>query len=153
MTMTQQMPVTAGYGIIARYRSILRIADTIPLSLVQLAARVSIAHVFGSRRSPELASWPVDAATLRDGVPHPVLDPTLRRAAATATEIAAHAWSLGLFASALGPARRGRGDPELRLSATLEQHLSWTSLLLLILARGAGVVSLDHLATAVRSRA
>jgi putative oxidoreductase len=149
MTMTQQMPITAGHGIIARYRSTLHFAEAIPLSLVQLAARVSIAQIFWQSAQSKLASWPVTLQLFAMEYRIPVVDPTIAAPLATATEIAG---SILVF---FGVFSRIGALALLGVVAVIQtfvypqnwnEHLLWASLLLLILARGAGVVSLDHLA-------
>jgi len=43
MTMTHEMPMGSRSGLVDRYRSALALADAVPLSLVQLAARIAAA--------------------------------------------------------------------------------------------------------------
>ena len=91
MTMTREMPhempMTGEGGLVARYESALRLADRIPLSLVQLAARVSVAHVFWQSAQSKLASWPVTLQLFAMEYRMPVLDPAVAAPLATAAEI------------------------------------------------------------------
>jgi putative oxidoreductase len=149
MTMTHEMRVTARRGIVARYRDALRLADSIPLSLVQLAGRVAVAHVFWQSAQTKLASWPVTLQLFALEYRVPLLDPSVAAPLATAAEITGSILLLfGLFA-------RFGALMLLGVTATIQifvypghwvEHLLWASLLLLILARGAGAISLDHLA-------
>lgn len=149
MTMTHEMPMTAGRGIIYRYRQAIALADAIPLSLVQLAARAAVAHVFWQSAQTKLASWPVTLQLFALEYRLPLIDPTVAAPLATAAEIAGSVLVFfGLFA-------RLGALVLLGVTATIQifvypqnwaEHLLWASLLLLIFARGAGVISLDYVA-------
>src|SRR4051812_45817752 len=149
MTMTHEMPMSSSRGIVDRYVGALRLADAIPLSLVQLAARVAAAHVFWQSAQTKLASWPVTLQLFAMEYRLPLVDPAVAAPLATAAEITgAVLVFFGLFA-------RFGALVLLGIVGTIQifvypenwaEHLLWASLLLLILARGAGVVSLDHIA-------
>lgn len=150
MTMTQSMPISAGRGPVALYRKAIGLADAIPLSLVQLAARLAVAHVFWQSAQTKLASWPVTLQLFAFEYHLPILPPDVAAPLATAAELSgAVLLFLGLFAR-LGSLML------LGVVATIQifvfpenwgEHLLWASLLGLILARGAGVISLDYLAS------
>jgi putative oxidoreductase len=149
MTMTREMPMAGGRSLVDRYRSALALADRIPLSLVQLAARVAVAHVFWQSAQTKLASWPVTLQLFALEYRVPLLDPAIAAPFATVAEITGSVLIFfGLFA-------RFGALMLLGVVATIQifvypgswaEHLLWTSLLLLVLARGAGAVSLDHIA-------
>ena len=149
MTMTHDMRVPTRRSIVARYGDLLRLADAIPLSLVQLAGRVAVAHVFWQSAQTKLASWPVTLQLFALEYQVPLLDPAVAAPLATAAEITGSILIFfGLFA-------RFGALMLLGVTATIQifvypghwaEHLLWASLLLLILARGAGAISLDHLA-------
>ncbi len=46
-------------GIVGLYRRVIKLPERIPFSLVQLAARLAISHVFWQSAQTKLASWPV----------------------------------------------------------------------------------------------
>ncbi len=148
MTITQDMSVRGSRSLIAVYRSALKLADRLPLSLVQLAGRVAVALVFWQSAQTKLASWPVTLQLFAFEYNLPLIEPALAAPLATAAEIIGAALLfLGLF-SRLGALML------LGVVAVIQifvypghwgEHLMWSSLLLLILARGAGVVSLDYL--------
>lgn len=149
MTMTHEIPMTGGRSAADRYRAALALADAIPLSLVQLAGRVAVAHVFWQSAQTKLASWPVTLQLFAMEYRLPLIDPTIAAPLATAAELAG---SLLIF---LGLFARLGALVLLGIVATIQifvypqnwaEHLMWASLLLLILSRGAGVVSLDHIA-------
>ena len=155
MTMTQEIPMAARRGIFAHYQDALRLADSIPLSIVQLAARVAVAHVFWQSAQTKLASWPVTLQLFAMEYRLPLIDPTIAAPLATAAEITGSILIFfGLFAR-LGALLL------LGVTATIQifvypqnwvEHLLWASLLLLIFARGAGVVSLDRVAASLFGR-
>jgi putative oxidoreductase len=149
MTVTHEMPMASGRGLADRYRAVLALADRIPLSLVQLAGRVAVAQVFWQSAQTKLASWPVTLQLFAFEYQLPLIDPAVAAPLATAAEISgALMIFFGLFAR-LGALML------LGVVATIQifvypghwaEHLMWASILLLVLARGAGVVSLDHVA-------
>jgi|RhiMetdeSRZDD1v2_1073273.scaffolds.fasta_scaffold20425_8 putative oxidoreductase len=131
------------------YASLLALADRIPLSLVQLAGRVAIFNVFWNSAHSKLASWPVTLQLFALEYRVPLLPPDIAATLATAAELGGSALILlGLFTRFAALALLG-------VVAVIQlfvfpghwsEHLLWASLLLLMLARGAGVVSLDHAA-------
>ena len=126
----------------------LAIAESIPLSVVQLTARVAIAHVFWNSAQSKLLSWPVTLQLFAMEYRVPLLPPEIAAPLATATELTgAVLIFLGLFTRLGAVALLG-------IVAIIQifvypgnwgEHLLWASLLGLLLARGAGVVSLDYL--------
>ena len=148
--MTHSIVLTppAANKIVAGYRSLLSLADRVPLSLVQLAGRVAVAHVFWKSAQSKLASWPVTEQLFAMEYQVPLLPPDIAAPLATATElVGAVLLFLGLFARAGALALLG-------VVAVIQifvyphawgEHLLWASLLLLILFRGAGSFSIDGL--------
>jgi putative oxidoreductase len=149
MTVTHEMPSTSSRSLAAAYRRALNLAGGIPLSLVQLAGRVAVAHVFWRSAQTKLASWPVTLQLFAFEYNLPLIDPALAAPLATAAEITgAVLLFLGLFSRLAALMLLG-------VVAVIQvfvypghwgEHLMWGSLLLLIFARGAGVMSLDYLA-------
>ncbi|MCA1449837.1 DoxX family membrane protein [Ensifer sp. IC3342] len=120
----------------------------LPLSIVQLASRIAIAEVFWQSAQTKLASWPVTLQLFAFEYHLPLLDPGLAAIMATTTELS------GATMLALGLLARLASLMLLGVVATIQifvypdhwaEHLMWTSLLLLILSRGPGVLSVDHL--------
>ena len=66
MTMMNPASMPARSGIAGLYEGALRLAGTMPLSVVQLAARLAVANVFWQSSQSKLASWPV---TVDDAIP------------------------------------------------------------------------------------
>jgi putative oxidoreductase len=134
---------------LAAYAALLDLAQRIPLSVVQLAGRAAIFHVFWNSAQAKLASWPVTLQLFALEYRVPLLPPDIAAVLATAAELA------GAILIVLGLFTRFTALALLGLVAVIQlfvfpgnwaEHLLWASLLLLFLARGAGTVSLDHLA-------
>jgi len=147
MTMASNMDGAFGHTIPALYKRFIRMADRIPLSLVQLAARVAVAHVFWASAQTKLASWQVTEQLFAYEYQLPLLDPAIAARLATAAEITG---SVLLF---LGFLSRAGALLLLGVTATIQifvfpqnwpDHILWASLLLLVLARGGGVISADY---------
>jgi putative oxidoreductase len=125
------------------------LAERIPLSLVQLATRVAVAHVFCTSALSKLGSWPVTIQLFAMEYRLPLLMPELAAILGTAAELTGSVLIfLGLF-TRLGALIL------LGLVAMIQvfvypenwaEHLLWASGLLLLLARGGGVLSLDTIA-------
>jgi putative oxidoreductase len=149
MTMTQDMPASSGRSLVAAYRGVLNLAGRVPLSLIQLAGRIAVALVFWQSAQSKLASWPVTLQLFAFEYNLPLISPAIAAPLATAVEIIGAALLfLGLFA-------RIGALMLLGVTAVIQifvfpghwgEHLMWASLLLLVVSRGAGVISLDHLA-------
>lgn len=139
---------SGGSGIVSSYRGLLYLAENIPMSAIQLAARVAVAHVFWNSAQSKLASWPVTLQLFSMEYHVPLLPPDIAAPLATATELTGSLLLLfGLFARLGALALLG-------VVAIIQlfvfpgnwgDHLLWASLLLLILARGAGAISVDSL--------
>jgi putative oxidoreductase len=132
---------------IGAYTSLLALANRIPLSLVQLAGRVAIFTVFWNSAQSKLASWPVALQLFALEYRVPLLPPDMAATVATAAELGGSVLLLlGLFTRLAALALLG-------VVAVIQlfvfpghwgEHLLWASLLLLMLARGAGALSADH---------
>jgi putative oxidoreductase len=149
--MNPAMPATDRHAFSASslVRKAVSVAESIPLSVIQLAARIAIANVFWNSAQSKLLSWPVTLQLFAMEYHVPLLPPEIAAPLATATELTgAILIFLGLFTRLGALALLG-------VVATIQifvypghwgEHLLWASLLLLLLARGPGKLSLDHLA-------
>jgi putative oxidoreductase len=121
--------------------------ESTPLSIVQLMARLGVGAVFFKSGMTKIASWEFTIQLFRDEYRVPVLPPELAAQLATATELSMPVLLvLGLFA-------RLATLPLIGMVAVIQlfvypdswaEHLTWAALLLLILTRGAGDLSLDR---------
>src|SRR5262245_48530475 len=76
----------------------LALADAVPLSIVQLAARLAIANVFWNSAQSKLTSWPVTLQLFAAEYHVPLLPPEIAASLATATELTGSVLIfLGLF--------------------------------------------------------
>ena len=135
-------------SVVSIARKALAVAESIPLSVIQLAARIAIANVFWNSAQSKLLSWPVTLQLFAMEYHVPLLPPEIAAPLATATELTgAVLVFLGLFTRLGALALLG-------IVAVIQifvypghwgEHLLWASVLGLLLARGAGIVSLDYL--------
>lgn len=122
--------------------------ERVPLSLVQLACRLAIAGVFLRAGTQKLAGWETTLALFSEEYKVPLLPPELAATMSVATEVGCSILIL------LGLATRLATLPFFGMILMIQlfvfpqawpEHLTWTALLLVLLTRGAGVVSVDHL--------
>jgi len=134
---------------------IVSIPERIPLSFVQLVTRIAVGHVFWASAQSKLASWPVTLQLFAVEYRVPVLPPDLAASLATAAELSG---SVLLFAGLL---TRLAALQLLGVVAVIQlfvfpgnwsEHLLWASGLLLLLARGPGMMSLDFVASRLLTR-
>jgi putative oxidoreductase len=123
-------------------------SERVPLSLMQLLMRIGIGSVFLNAGLLKYRSWELTLLLFRDEYKVPLADPALMARLATFNE---------LFFSTLlivGLATRLATLPFLGMIVTIQlfvypnawvEHLVWTSILLVLLTRGGGTFSLDHL--------
>lgn len=148
MTMMNAQSMPQRSGIAGLFSSAAERLNALPLSAVQLVSRLAIAHVFWQSSQSKLASWPVTVQLFTQEYRLPFVDPGVAAVLATTAELGGCVLMLlGLF-SRLGALML------LGVIATIQllvypqnwpDHLLWTAPLLLVLVRGAGVVSLDYL--------
>lgn len=149
MTAISEQSSSNPAGFVGLYKRIIKLPERIPFSLIQLAARVAIAHVFWQSAQSKLASWPVTLQLFANEYNLPFIDPSIAAPLATTAEITGSVLLfLGLF-SRLGALMLLGVVSVIQIFVYPEnwaEHLLWASLLLLVLARGAGVFSLDYAA-------
>ena len=148
--MSHKMSLSLAGGTPSAIRSLLtglRMADATPLSVVQLASRVAVAAVFWKSAQSKLASWQVTEQLFAMEYHVPLLPPEIAAPLATATELC------GALLIFFGLGARFGALALLGVVAVIQlfvypqswvEHLLWASLLLLILLRGAGTFSIDH---------
>lgn len=146
--MTSDHTVTAPAARLGdRAESIIASLDRFPLSILQFVFRFSIASVFWSAGLTKIASWQTTIVLFRDEYRVPFLPPELAADLATAVELTCPVLLV------LGIASRLATLPMLAQTLVIEifvypedwiEHLTWASMLLFILTRGPGVISLDR---------
>jgi putative oxidoreductase len=121
--------------------------ERVPLSLVQLVGRLAIAGVFLRAGLQKLDGWETTLALFREEYRVPVLPAELAAVIAATTEVG------GSLLILIGLATRPATLPFFGMILTIQlfvfpqawpEHLTWTAILLLLLTRGAGALSVDH---------
>jgi putative oxidoreductase len=139
------MPTSSVRGVIARIADVL---GRFPLPLLQLLFRVGVASVFIKAGLNKIASWELTVQLFADEYKVPVLPPEIAATMAATFELGCS--MLLVF----GLATRVATLPLLGMIAVIQafvypnaysEHLTWASILLFLLTRGAGRWSLDHL--------
>jgi putative oxidoreductase len=122
--------------------------ERFPLSILQLGLRVGVGAVFFRSGLLKYGSWQFTVQLFRDEYKVPLLDPVLAAQLAMAVELTV---PLFLFA---GLATRLATLPLLGMIGVIQlfvypnawsDHVLWGSALILLLTRGPGVLSIDHL--------
>ena len=126
---------------------IARRLERVPVALCQLFFRLAVASVFFRPGLTKLTSWEPTVALFRDEYRVPVLSPEVAAALATTFEVGCSILLVIGFATRLATL------PLLGMIAVIQtfvypnayaEHLTWASLLLFLLTRGAGPWSLDR---------
>ncbi len=126
----------------------IRLLERIPLSIHQLLFRLAIASVFLPAGLLKLASWESTVALFQDEYKVPVLAPAVAAVLATTFEIGCSSLLIAGFATRLATLPLVAQIVTIQLFVypqAWHEHLVWGSILLVLLTRGAGAVSLDHL--------
>lgn len=147
-TMSPMAPATESTtGVLARVRAVGARLGRVPLAVHQVLFRLAIAGVFLRAGLDKVRSWETTVALFRDEYKVPVLPPEFAAAMASTVEIGC---SLLLV---FGLATRLATLPMLGMLLTIQlfvypqawpEHLVWGSILVFLLTRGAGALSLDH---------
>jgi putative oxidoreductase len=126
----------------------------VPLSLHQLLFRLAIASIFLNAGLIKLSSRDTTVSLFRDEYQVPLLPPEIAATLATTFELGCSTLLI------TGLATRLATLPLLGMIATIQlfvypnawpEHLVWASILLFLLTRGAGPMSIDHLIVRARS--
>ena len=132
----------------ARIAMIYAKLERFPLSIIQLAMRIAVGAAFFRSGLLKVNSWEFAVQLFRDEYKVPLLDPLLAAQLATVVELGV---PLFLFA---GLATRLATLPLLGMIAVIQifvypnawsDHLLWGSILVFLLTRGPGAISLDYL--------
>lgn len=144
-------PTAPTSGVAQLVTKITGVFERVPNSVIQLSARLAIAPVFWLSGQTKVDGWSIKDSTFdlfRYEYAVPVIPPELAAYMATTME---HALPVLLV---VGLATRFAALGLLGMTMVIQLfvypeawtvHVLWAALLLLIVARGAGVVSLDHL--------
>jgi putative oxidoreductase len=138
------MPVS---GVRASLARVLDVLGRFPLPVLQLMFRLAVASVFVKAGLTKIASWETTVQLFADEYKVPVLPPDLAATMAATFELGCSALLV------LGLGTRLATLPLLGMIVVIQtfvypnayaEHLTWASLLLFLLTRGAGPWSLDR---------
>ena len=122
--------------------------ERVPFSLLALPLRVAVATVFWSSAMTKLANWNTALALFEDEYQLPLIPPHIAAYMAVSIELTTPVLLV------LGLATRFAAFVMLGMTAVIEifvyplawpDHIQWAAMLLVLLCRGAGALSLDHL--------
>ena len=145
MTMIGADPTS---GVRSRISGGVAVLRRFPHSVQQLLFRVAVGSVFLKAGLTKIASWETTVALFRDEYQVPVLPPEIAAAMGTTFELGCS--TLLIF----GLATRLATLPLLGMLTVIQlfvypnawaDHLTWGSILIAILTRGAGTASIDRL--------
>jgi len=146
--MTRTATVHSSMSPLERVAAVLEGLSRFPAAILPFLLRLSIAAVFWHSGMTKIASWDTTVALFRDEYMVPILPPGLAASLAASVELTCPVLLV------LGLASRLATLPMLGMTFVIEafvypeqwiEHLMWASILLLILTRGPGTLSLDHL--------
>jgi putative oxidoreductase len=129
--------------------------ERFPLSIIQLAMRIAVGAVFFRSGLLKVDSWEFAVQLFRDEYKVPLLDPVVAAHLAAAVELGVPPF---LFA---GLATRIATLPLLGMIAVIQvfvypnawgDHLLWGSILVFLLTRGPGAISVDEVIAKLWSR-
>jgi putative oxidoreductase len=129
--------------------------ERFPLSIIQLAMRIAVGAVFFRSGLLKVDSWEFAVQLFRDEYKVPLLDPALAAHLAAAVELGVPPF---LF---VGLATRVATLPLLGMIAVIQifvypnawnDHLLWSSILVFLLTRGPGAISVDEVVVKMWSR-
>jgi putative oxidoreductase len=133
--------------VVALFTRVLRWLDSIPYAFLAIPLRLAVATVFWNSAMTKLASWDTALALFTDEYRVPVLPPEVAAYMAVSVELSMPVLLV------LGLATRPAAAVLLGMTTIIEvfvypqawpTHLQWAAMLLVLLARGPGKISLDE---------
>ena len=148
MTMTMKMEDATSPTLLGRIRDLYARLGLLPLSIIQLMARVSLAMIFWRSGQAKIANWDLTLQLFANEYKVPILPPEIAAPMAAAVELSTPVLLM------LGLLTRLATLPMIGMTLVIQifvypqswaDHLAWMTFLLLLLTRGPGVFSLDYL--------
>ena len=130
-----------------RLAGLIRVFERVPYSLLAIPLRLAVAEVFWSSGTTKLADWGATLQLFEDDYKVPLLPPDLAAHLGAAIELSTPVLLV------LGLATRPAALVLLGMTTIIEvfvypmawpTHIQWAAMLLVLLCRGAGTVSIDH---------
>jgi putative oxidoreductase len=140
--------IAADGGIARLARTAIDRLNRVPYALLALPLRVAVANVFWSSAMVKLASWSTTLMLFESEYKLPFLPPVPAAYIATATELSMPVLLV------LGLLTRPAAAVLLGMTMVIQvfvypqawpTHIQWAAMLLILLCRGGGAISLDHL--------
>ena len=138
-----------GHGpVVLLFARVLRGLECIPYAFLAMPLRLAVATVFWNSAMTKLASWETALALFTDEYRVPILPPELAAYMAVSIELTTPVLLV------LGLATRPAAAVLLGMTAVIEvfvyplawpTHIQWAAMLLVLLARGPGKISIDWL--------
>lgn len=135
-------------SVLERMSRVLRCLDKIPYSLLAIPLRAAAATVFWNSGTSKIASWDITLSLFEDEYKLPLIPYEMAAYIATTIEL-----TLPILL-VLGLATRPAAFVLLGMTAVIEifvyplawpTHIQWAAMLLVLLARGPGLISVDGL--------
>jgi putative oxidoreductase len=145
-TLTAQS--SAPVGFIARVTRVLGWLDRVPYALLAIPLRLAVATVFWNSGTTKLANWDATLQLFSDEYKLPLLPPDLAAHLGAGIELSTPVLLV------LGLGTRLAALVLLGMTTVIEvfvypqawpTHIQWAAMLLVLLCRGAGTISVDHL--------
>lgn len=146
--MTHAATSTSSRSRFALASRIVRMLDGVPYTLLALPLRAAVAVIFWNSAMAKLANWDTTIALFTDDYQLPLLPPELAAYLAATIELTTPILLL------LGLLTRATALVLLGMTTVIEvfvypqawpTHIQWAAMLLILLCRGPGELSIDHL--------
>jgi len=146
--MTQATVSTSSRSLLVLVGRIVRMLDGVPYMLLALPLRAAVAVIFWNSAMAKLANWDTTIALFTDEYQVPLLPPELAASMAASIELTTP------ILLVLGLLTRAAALVLLGMTAVIEvfvypqawpTHIQWAAMLLILLCRGPGELSIDHL--------
>jgi putative oxidoreductase len=133
----------------------LRVLDAVPYTLLAIPLRLAVATVFWNSAQAHLANWDTTLELFASEYQVPLLPSDLAAYLAVSIEVATPVLLV------LGLLTRAASGVLLGMTAVIEifvyplawpTHIQWAAMLLVLLCRGPGALSLDHLIALIARR-
>jgi putative oxidoreductase len=140
-------PASTGFTLMNLVERAIGALERVPYSLLAIPLRVAVATVFWNSGTTKLANWDATLQLFEDEYKVPLLSPDLAAHLGAAIELSTPVLLV------LGLATRPAALLLLGMTTVIEvfvypqawpTHIQWAAMLLILLCRGAGGVSVDH---------
>jgi putative oxidoreductase len=147
MTSTLATTAPAPPGIAIRIAQLVRIFERVPYSLLAIPLRLAVATVFWNSGTTKLADWNATLQLFEDEYKVPLLPPDIAAYIGASIELSTP------ILLVLGFMTRPAAFVLLGMTTIIEvfvypqawpTHIQWAAMLLVLLCRGAGTLSVDH---------